>query len=57
MKTRSVTFLPFDQTVEIDEGTTLAEAAQKAGVYINNLCGGEGVCGECRVRVIQGEAQ
>ncbi len=57
MKTRRVTFLPFDKTVEIDEGTRISEAAQKAGVYINNLCGGEGVCGECRVRVVRGEAK
>lgn len=56
MKTFQVTFLPFDKSVEVEEGTTLAEAAQLAGVYINNLCGGEGVCGECRVQVVQGEA-
>jgi uncharacterized 2Fe-2S/4Fe-4S cluster protein (DUF4445 family) len=52
-----VTFLPFDKSLEVDEGTTIAEAAQRAGVYINNLCGGEGVCGECRVRVLTGEAR
>jgi 2-oxoisovalerate dehydrogenase E1 component beta subunit len=27
----------------------LAEAAREAGVLIDNLCGGEGVCGRCRV--------
>lgn len=56
MATFEVTFLPFEKTVEVEEGTTLAEAAQLVEVYINNLCGGEGVCGECRVRVIQGNA-
>jgi len=50
-----VEFLPFERSVEVEEGHTLAEAAQKADVYINNLCGGEGVCGECRVRIIQGK--
>ncbi len=57
MNSFRVTFLPFERSVEVDEGSTLAEAAQKAEVYINNLCGGEGVCGECRVRIVQGEAK
>lgn len=56
MEKFKVTFLPFDRSVDVDEGTTIAEAAQLGGVYLNNLCGGEGVCGECRVRVIRGEA-
>ena len=57
MKIFRVTFLPFERSVEVDEGATLAEAARKAEVYINNLCGGEGVCGECRVRVTRGKAE
>ena len=44
MKTHTVHFLPADVTVEVDEGTTIAEAAQRVDVFINNLCGGEGVC-------------
>ncbi|MFO7783634.1 MAG: ASKHA domain-containing protein [Thermodesulfobacteriota bacterium] len=56
MKKFRVTFLPFDRSVEVEEGLTVAEAAQKADVYINNLCGGEGVCGECRVRIVEGTA-
>ncbi len=41
----------------MEEGTTIAEAAQRGDVFINNLCGGEGVCGECRVQVLKGEAR
>jgi len=52
-----ITFLPDDKTVEVQRGTTLMEAAQKAGVHINNLCGGEGVCGRCRVRISDGRVQ
>ncbi len=33
------------------------EAAQRADVFVNNLCGGEGVCGECRVRLLTGASQ
>jgi uncharacterized 2Fe-2S/4Fe-4S cluster protein (DUF4445 family) len=57
MKKHQVKFFPYEKTVEIEEGTTIAEAAQRGDVFINNLCGGEGVCGECRVQVLKGEAR
>jgi uncharacterized 2Fe-2S/4Fe-4S cluster protein (DUF4445 family) len=57
MKKHRVKFLPFERTVEVEEGTTIAEAAQRGDVFINNLCGGEGVCGECRVQVLKGEVK
>ncbi|NNG08226.1 MAG: DUF4445 domain-containing protein [Desulfobacteraceae bacterium] len=57
MKKHRVKFLPYERTVEVEEGTTIAEAAQRGDVFINNLCGGEGVCGECRVQVLKGEAE
>jgi uncharacterized 2Fe-2S/4Fe-4S cluster protein (DUF4445 family) len=51
-----VKFLPDDKEVEVVEGTTLLEAAEKANIYINSLCGGEGLCGECRLKVNGGKA-
>lgn len=51
----SVRFLPQDRVVEVDEEETIASAAREAGVNLPNLCGGEGVCGQCRVRVEQGQ--
>jgi uncharacterized 2Fe-2S/4Fe-4S cluster protein (DUF4445 family) len=57
MKTYKVTFLPEKKEVEVEEDTTLLQAAEKADVFINNLCGGEGLCGECRVQVVSGNAQ
>jgi uncharacterized 2Fe-2S/4Fe-4S cluster protein (DUF4445 family) len=57
MTTYKVTFLPEKRDIEVEEGTTLLEAAQRAGVFINNLCGGEGLCGECRVQVVSGKAR
>lgn len=57
MRTFKVTFLPENKEVEVQEGTTLSEAAEKAGVYVNSVCGGEGTCGECRLQVTQGKAQ
>lgn len=54
-KTFSVHFLPDDVTVTVPEGTTVLEAAHTADVYINSVCGGEGVCGKCKVYVRSGE--
>jgi uncharacterized 2Fe-2S/4Fe-4S cluster protein (DUF4445 family) len=57
MKTYRVTFLPAHQSVEVAEGSTIAQAAQRAEIHINNLCGGEGVCGECKVRILKGSVK
>ena len=52
----TVTFLPDDKTVEVDSGSTLLLAAEKAGIIINSLCGGDGLCGECQLQVVSGNA-
>ena len=57
MDMHTIHFLPAETSVEVEAGTTIAEAAQKADVFINNLCGGEGVCGKCRVQVSNGRAE
>jgi len=54
MDTHKLAFLPDNKEIEVENGTTIMEAAQKADVYINSLCGGEGVCGKCRVQVSEG---
>jgi len=57
LKKHRVTFLPDGISLEVPDGTTIAEAAKLAEVHINNLCGGQGVCGECRVIVLRGQAE
>jgi len=54
MKNNRVTFLSAHQSVEVAEGSTIAQAAQRAELHINNLCGGEGVWGECKVQILKG---
>ena len=44
-----IRFLPDQREAEVEEGVVLLEAAEEAGVYINSLCGGQGLCGECRL--------
>ncbi len=52
----NVTFQPDNRTVSVPSGLTLQEVAAQADVTINNLCGGQGVCGKCRVKLVQGKA-
>lgn len=52
-----VKFLPAEKKMEVEEGISIAEAARRGGLFIKNLCGGEGVCGECRVQVTEGHAR
>jgi len=51
----TVVFAPLDTTVTVPEGTTLLEAAAKAGITIDSVCGGDGICGRCRMIVMQGD--
>ncbi len=52
-----VTFLPYDISIDVDAGQSVIRAAMDAGVHINASCGGEGVCGKCRVMIEKGEVQ
>lgn len=46
-----VAFLPKKKTVKVPSGTNLIDAAEKAGITITNLCGKNGKCGKCKVRI------
>ena len=54
MSEYDVTFLPHGKTVKVKKGESLLRAAMDAGVHVNASCGGEGVCGKCRVIVEKG---
>ena len=49
-----LTFLPHNVSIDVPPGTSIIQAALDAGVHINASCGGEGVCGKCRVRIEAG---
>jgi uncharacterized 2Fe-2S/4Fe-4S cluster protein (DUF4445 family) len=55
--TKKVTFKPYDLTIDVPEGENLLRAALQAGVHINASCGGEGVCGKCRVLLESGNLE
>ncbi len=50
-----VTFAPDNLTVTVSRGTTLRRAAAMAGIDLKSTCGGEGTCGLCLVRVLDGD--
>jgi len=53
--TKTVHFVPDDIKVSVEGGDNLLNVAANAGVYIHAFCGGEGVCGKCKVKIEQGE--
>jgi uncharacterized 2Fe-2S/4Fe-4S cluster protein (DUF4445 family) len=55
--TKRIIFKPYDITVEVPDGENLLRAALEAGVHINASCGGEGVCGKCKVLLEEGDLE
>jgi uncharacterized 2Fe-2S/4Fe-4S cluster protein (DUF4445 family) len=55
MNQLKVRFLPHDRTIAVPVGETLIRAAMAAGVHVNASCGGEGICGKCRVLIEEGQ--
>ena len=49
-----VTCLPFDIRIEVPNGSILLDAIRQAGLSLKTSCGGEGTCGDCKVRIIKG---
>jgi uncharacterized 2Fe-2S/4Fe-4S cluster protein (DUF4445 family) len=52
-----VRFEPSGLAIEVQRGAVLLEAAQKAGIYLSSICGGDGYCGKCKVMIETGHFQ
>jgi uncharacterized 2Fe-2S/4Fe-4S cluster protein (DUF4445 family) len=50
-----VVFFPPNEEVTVDSGTSLLDAASIARISIKNLCGGDGICGRCKMIVKEGD--
>ncbi len=57
MKMHTVRFLPHEMEISVSDGETIIRAALETGVHVNASCGGEGVCGKCRVIVEDGTVE
>jgi len=49
-----VAFQPIGKRAEVPAGSTVLEAARRAGLPLAADCGGQGTCGQCRVTVSAG---
>lgn len=46
-----VTFLPSGRSVKVRRGTSLLDAARRAGVHIPTRCGGKAACFMCKIKI------
>jgi uncharacterized 2Fe-2S/4Fe-4S cluster protein (DUF4445 family) len=52
-----IRFLPRDVVLEAHSGETVLETAMRSAVHINASCGGNGSCGKCRVKILEGSVE
>ncbi|MFA5537447.1 MAG: ASKHA domain-containing protein [Bacillota bacterium] len=52
-----VTFLPDNIQAEVASGETIMMAAAEGGVEFEGPCGGRGICGKCKVNILEGQEQ
>jgi uncharacterized 2Fe-2S/4Fe-4S cluster protein (DUF4445 family) len=57
MSKHKIRFLPHNKEITVSDGANLIRTAIEAGVHVNASCGGEGICGKCRVTILDGEAE
>ena len=49
-----LTIEPLGQTIEVEEGQTILDAALRAGIWLPHACC-HGLCATCKVQVLEGE--
>jgi len=49
-----VTIEPLGETIEVEEGQTILDAALRAGIYLPHACG-HGLCATCKIDILEGE--
>jgi ferredoxin len=47
-------FLPSEKSISVPEGTTLLEAARRAGLPIASACSAGGLCARCGLEIVEG---
>jgi len=52
--TVKVLFNPINREVDAETGEVLLDVMRNAGIRIESLCGGQGICGKCKVILERG---
>jgi uncharacterized 2Fe-2S/4Fe-4S cluster protein (DUF4445 family) len=55
IKTNRIELEPVGRRTDLQEGRSLLEAIQDAGIELVAVCGGMGICEGCRIRVVEGK--
>ncbi|MBA3072898.1 MAG: 2Fe-2S iron-sulfur cluster binding domain-containing protein, partial [Anaerolineae bacterium] len=50
-----LTIEPSGRRLTLPTGANLLQAAREAGLSVNAVCGGNGTCGSCKVKLISGD--
>jgi ferredoxin len=50
----TVRFEPVGREVRVPRGTTLLDAARRAGLPLASACGAEGLCARCGLEILEG---
>ena len=53
----TILFNPLNRQVEAQRGENLLEIMRDAGIRVESLCGGKGMCGKCKVILESGDIQ
>ena len=53
----TIKFMPEGYEAAANDGDNLLEIAMRSDVYINASCGGNGTCGKCRVKIVEGQVR
>ena len=54
MTTYTIDFEPLGRRGQCQDKESLLDCARSCGAGISSVCGGQGICGSCRVRIIRG---
>lgn len=50
-----IKFIPQNIEADVDPSKSLMKIATEAGLKIKSICGGIASCGECRVKIVEGD--
>lgn len=50
-----IKFVPQNIEIDVDPSKSLLKLATENGIKIKSVCGGVASCGECRVKIIEGD--